>query len=401
MTRAALLALAAMLQAGLPLPAATGAEVKDKIKDTRQDLRQLQQQLKQGQRELKSTAKQEQSLLGQLEQLNRELETARREAKTHVKNMGLVEDRLLRIRGRLEQLRQEESSDRASLRRSLASLYKARLRRGPALLFGARTPAELGARARYLSALSRGTDRRIRGLQTRIEQVNSFQEDFSARQQELLRQRQDVDAARRKVEQERRRRQGLLRSVRTKKARTAEAVKELERNFGSLQGLLGQLQKEAQRLARARQSSGGRAVAPSAAGGPSTLRPGLAWPLRGRLLSRYGRQQHPVFKTPVFNRGIEIGAPHGSAVHAVAAGTVLHAAPMEGFGELVVLDHGGGMMSVYGYGSKVHVAPGQGVATGDLLAEVGEAGASDQPSLYFEIRRGAKALDPFTYLRRR
>jgi septal ring factor EnvC (AmiA/AmiB activator) len=109
---------------------------------------------------------------------------------------------------------------------------------------------------------------------------------------------------------------------------------------------------------------------------------------------------HPVFKTPVFNRGIEIAAPFGASISAVASGRVLHAAPMEGFGELVVLDHGGGMMSVYGYGSKVLVHVGDGVAAGDTLAEVGEPDTGREPSLYFEIRQGAKALDPFTYLRR-
>jgi murein hydrolase activator len=391
-----LLALAAAVA-----PARAGAaEVKEKIQDARQDIKQVQQQLKQRQQALQKTVKQERSLLGELEQLNRELESARREAGTHVKNLGLVQDRLVQIRSRLDQLQAEEAQDRASLKRNLAELYKARSRRGPALLFGARSPAELSIRARYLNSLSRGTDRRIRSLQSRIAQVSGYQEDYAGRQAELQRRRGEVEAARRKVERERQRRQSLLRNVRNQKAQAAQAVKDLERSFGRLQGLLAQLQKEALRQAQARQAAGGRAAAPSAVGGAHTLRKGLAWPARGRLVARYGRQQHPVFKTPVFNRGIEIAAPHGSPVHAVAAGTVLHAAAMEGFGELVVLDHGGGMMSVYGYGSKVHVRPGQGVATGDLIAEVGEAGASNQPALYFEIRQGAKALDPFTYLRR-
>lgn len=384
-----------------PALAGAGAPVSERIQDTRQDLRQVQQELKQRQQALESAKREESSLLGQLERLNRELEGARREARTHVRNLGLVEDRLQRIQGRLVQLQREEAEDRAGLRRSLVALHKARVRQGPALLFGARTPGELRARARYLGSLSRGAERRIRSLQARIAQMQGYQQDYQARQAELKGQRQQVEAARRRVEQERQRRQALLKAARTRRAQSAEAVKELERRFGLLQGLLSRLQAEAVKQAQVRQTEGGRAAAPSAVGGPTTLRRGLEWPLRGRLVSAYGRQTHPVFRTPVFNRGIEIAAAHGSPVHAVSAGTVLYAGPMEGFGELVVLDHGGGMMSVYGHGSRTHVRVGQGVAAGDLVAEVGEAGASQQPSLYFEIRQGAKALNPFLYLRRR
>lgn len=178
----AALALALWLAAAQAHPAsAKPADVKDKIQGARQDLKELKDQLRRNQTALKTTAKQERSLLGQLEQLNRELESARREARTHVKNLGLVEDRLTRIRGRLDQLNQEEAEDRGSLRGSLVALYKARSRRGPALLFGVRTPAELSARTRYLGALSQGTDRRIRSLQARIAEVQGFKDEYAAR----------------------------------------------------------------------------------------------------------------------------------------------------------------------------------------------------------------------------
>jgi septal ring factor EnvC (AmiA/AmiB activator) len=379
------------------LPAeATRSEVKSQIKDAKQDLKQIKTRLQAKQKDLTKKTREEKSLMSRLEELNRSLEGKRRAAKTHVRNLGLVEDRLTRIENRLGELGKEEAAVRASLRRSLTALYKTRGRRGPALLFGSRTPAEFATRVRYLAELSAATGRGVRTLRQSIGQVKGYREEYSQRQAELLRERSEVETQRREVERERLKRLSLLKSVRTQKALAANAVQELQRASGRLQGLLSNLQAEVDRLARSRS-----AQAPSALGGPTTLRRGLAWPLRGRLISRYGRQRHPVFHTPVFNRGIEIAAPHGSPVHAVASGTVLFADHMDGFGELAVLDHGGGMMSVYGYNSELHVKPGQGVAQGDLIADVGEAGASDQPSLYFEIRKGAKALNPFTYLRSR
>lgn len=399
---AGLLLLGAAAQAAAP---ATRSETRDKIKDVQQQRQQLKQQLQAQQKQLKSASKQEQNLLGQLESLNRQLVTARRESVTHVRNLGIVQDKLQAIEARLKELRSEEGQDRAGLRRALLVLYKSRSRSGPALLFSAQSPAQLAARARYLRGLSQAADRRIRGLQDRISQVQDYQVQQSAKRLEFERSRQSAEAARAAVERVRQQKAGQLQSARSQKARSQEAVKALERRDGSLQGLLGDLQKEIARQAAAAaaqaQRKGGHARKPSHVGGRSSLHRGLAWPVRGRLVSRYGKQKHPIFNTPVFNRGIEIEAPFGASVAAVAGGTVLHAAPMEGFGDLVVVDHGGGMMSVYGYASKVLVQAGQGVAEGDLLAEVGEGGASSKPGLYFEIRQGAKALDPFTYLRRR
>lgn len=394
------LAAATLRAAPAPVPAAgpaTRAEVKQKIQGTQQDLSKLRKEIKQGKQEVLKHARQEKSLLGELQQLSRKLEVARRDARTQVFNLGLVEDKLTRVRSRLELLQAEEAADRDALKGDLSRLYKARARRGPALLFAARTPAELSTRARYLGALSGATQRRVRGLQDRIAQVDGYRREYSEQQDVFKRRKEDVEQARRQVEVDRQRKEALLKDVRGRKAKVAELVREKELSAGRLQGLLDGFIRESSRLARQRQTL----ARPSKAGSRSSLRGRLPWPAFGRLISRYGKQTHPIFRTPVFNRGIEVGAPYGSPIKAVASGTVLHAAEMEGFGNLVVVDHGGGMMSVYGYASQVHVQAGQAVGQGELLADVGEAGTSGQPSLYFEIRQGAKAQDPLRYLGRR
>jgi len=393
----ALLGLAAALAAAPAGDPATRAEVKQKIQGTRKDLTKIRKEIKQGQQEVQKHTRQEKSILGEINQLNRELVTAQRDARIQVHNLGVVEDSLTRVRGSLELLQAEEIADRDALKGDLARLYKARARRGPALLFAARTPSELGTRARYLGALSGATQRRMRVLQEHIHKVDGYRRDYSEQKLVLKRRQEDVDAARRHVEQERQRRQALLKDVRGRKAKAAEVVKGLELSAGRLQGLMDSLQKEVARLAKQRQTL----ARPSKSGTRTSLHGRLPWPSAGKLIARYGKQSHPIFHTPVFNRGIEVGAPYGSPVRAVAAGTVLHAAEMEGFGNLVVLDHGGSMMSVYGYASQVHVQAGQVVNQGELLADVGEAGTSGQSSLYFEIRQGAKAQDPLRYLGRR
>jgi septal ring factor EnvC (AmiA/AmiB activator) len=248
-------------------------------------------------------------------------------------------------------------------------------------------------------------------------QLDAYRREFDNRSAELTRHMREVDEDRRTVEREKAGKEAQLRLVRGRKARAMEAVRELkssaDRLRGMLDGLVGEaLRREAQQRreqaeARARE----RQEAPTSAPGDFDqpvghfggrgLRRGLPWPVRGPIVTEFGKHLHPVFHIPVFNRGIEIASEYGSPVRVVAAGLVDFAGELEGFGHLVVVDHGAGMLSVYGYGSRLRVRKGQTVRQGDVLEDVGEAAGSRQPSLYFEIRRGVKAQDPLRFLARR
>jgi septal ring factor EnvC (AmiA/AmiB activator) len=396
---------------------ATRAEMKEQQKATRQQLKGTKAAILKARQDRHKAERQEHSLKTQLEQLNRELEAARREQRVHVRNLGLAEDKLRNVRSQLDLKQAEAAADHDALEQDLARLYRARQRQGAAMIFSAHSPAELAIRAHYLEALSSATHRREAELAGDIQSLEGYRREYKDQEQAFKQKTVDAQAARQQAQLQYLRKQALLKDVRARKVAAAtterdleEAAKQREAELDALQRSIAAQalrQRQQARLAlgrpdQARRSPGHGRPSPniSAMGTGGGLHGGLPWPVAGRVVSRYGKQEHPIYHVPVFNRGIQIAAPYGSGVRAIAGGTVVHAAEMEGFGELVVLDHGNSMMSVYGYGSQVHVAEGQRVEQGDLLEDVGEAGDSTQPSLYFEIRQGAKALDPLRYLRR-
>jgi septal ring factor EnvC (AmiA/AmiB activator) len=319
----------------------------------------------------------------------------------------LVEDKLTTLKERQAQASRQEAADREALRQQLRAVQRSRARQGAALLFGARTPAELGARSTALRQLSQGTRRKVLGLRKRLDLLEGYKEEYTHRESELKQQRSQAEGARQKALNESIRRQALLREVRSKKDRAKQTVASLEKSAARLQDLMDGLQKESQRLQEQRERErprndrgvGLKKMQPTSRG-PSTVKGRVPWPVKGRVLSRFGKQRHPTFNVPVFNRNIEIAAPFGSAIKAIAAGTVEYVGEMQDFGKLVVVDHGGGLKSVYGYASTASVAKGQGVAQGDSIGEVGEHGAAGQPSLYFQISQNAKPQDPLRYLSR-
>jgi len=402
--------------------AADAAPAGAKIQDTRRDLVKLRHEKRRKQQEKNQLDRREKDEVGKLDQLNRELAAARRDVLTHSRNLSLVQDSLQQVRSKLEGLQSEEDGDRAFLKADLVDLYKADTRQGPMLLFTARTPAELGIRARYLAALGTATLRRVDALRESIRQVDTYRREYDSKQVELQREVAEVETDRHRKERVRLLREAQLREVRSRKALAAAEVEHLQRQMESLQGMLDgfvrdEQQREAEEREEARQRAAERrqALAERKEKAPerareaprtwartaSSIHGRLPWPVVGRVLSRYGKQMNKELGTLVFNHGIEISAEEGSTVRAVAGGMVAFAGEMDGFGQLVVLDHGGSMLSVYGFGSQLRVQKGQAVEQGSVLEDVGEdPNSPGQAKLYFEIRQGVKAQDPLRYLAR-
>ncbi len=119
---------------------------------------------------------------------------------------------------------------------------------------------------------------------------------------------------------------------------------------------------------------------------------GLIWPVNGPITSPYGMRWgslHP---------GIDIGAGMGTPIHAAAAGTVVAAAYSGGYGNLIVIDHGGGLATAYAHQSSFALGAGTQVAQGQVIGYVGSTGFSTGPHLHFEVRVNGSPVDPMGYL---
>jgi murein DD-endopeptidase MepM/ murein hydrolase activator NlpD len=125
------------------------------------------------------------------------------------------------------------------------------------------------------------------------------------------------------------------------------------------------------------------------------------WPILGPITSGFGQREDPVlgFGTGEFHKGIDIGAPNGVPVHAPAAGRVLKAGLGTGYGNEIQLDHGNGIVTVYGHLSGFNVAAGQQVVKGEVIGYVGHTGRVTGPHLHYEVQIRGNAVNPHKYLR--
>lgn len=143
--------------------------------------------------------------------------------------------------------------------------------------------------------------------------------------------------------------------------------------------------------------SGDEPVGPS--GGIRPWKGVLDWPVKGTIVETFGRHRHPRFDTWTVSNGIAVAVAVGTPVHAVYAGRTVYAQWLAEYGNLVILDHGDGMLSLYAWLQAVSVKPGDPAAVGSEIGLAGYGPGRDEPGVYFEVRDRQKATDPIAWLR--
>ena len=160
--------------------------------------------------------------------------------------------------------------------------------------------------------------------------------------------------------------------------------------------------EEARRQAEmeARRQSGNVEYVPEENGGyvMQNYGGGMIWPVSGPITSEFGWRTHPIFGNARFHSGLDIGADYGVPICAAASGVVIESGWIGGYGNTIMIDHGSGIVTLYGHNESLAVGVGQQVNQGDVIAYCGSTGNSTGPHCHFEVRLGGEPVSPWDYL---
>lgn len=226
-----------------------------------------------------------------------------------------------------------------------------------------------------------------------IDRLESLDQRLASRHLELARQKVALE----KVDRDARTRSSELSAARS---RQQAIVSRLQQEAERSSSRLVELEEKARRLENLLQLLFSRTTDEAVAADIREYRGVLPWPLDGPVISRYGRQRSDRFATYTMNNGIRIGAPENTRVKAIFPGTVLFSRWFRGYGNLVILDHGNRVFSLYGNTRMSTVSQGEKVAAGQVIATVADGEAEElAPHLYFEIRQDNRPVDPTDWIR--
>ena len=402
---------------------------------------QQQQTLQREQREL-------QSELAKLKQQLAATEASRSEATDALASSDIAISRANRrlrelsvARGRAEQqigaLAQRErdvASRQGERQNQLDQLLRRQQRlslRDPLhLLLEGETPGDLGREQFYLGYLSRSTEASVSQLQSRRMELLALQEQSQEKKDELAKIAEEEYKSRLTLEQEQARRKRTLEHLSKQITGQRQSIARLERDEQRLGALIERISKvlaeQARKEAeRARQLAEREAKAkaanrsatapkgpgpdreaarmppdlPSSASNFGQQKGKLQLPVEGTVTARFGtpRRGDGGSAGPSW-KGVFLRAPAGADVKAVGDGRVVFADWLRGFGNLLVIDHGEGFLSVYGNNEALLRNVGDRVAVGDVVASVGNTGGNEAPGLYFELRFQGRPIDPLTWV---
>jgi septal ring factor EnvC (AmiA/AmiB activator) len=288
----------------------------------------------------------------------------------------------------------ELTDKRATLKRRLVDIYK----RGPLftaeVLLSAQSFGELVARYKYLHTLALHD----RALVARVEQLRdqvARDRDRLVHLQEALEQnRNDKRMEEDNLRDLERERASKLAEAQVSARRTEVNLDQLRRTEAQLANTIASLEAD-----RRRTESGRGATALRSASSIKTSDYGqLDWPVDGPLVYSYGKTQTASNATIRWN-GVGIRAAIGTAVHAVADGTVVSVGSLGTYGTTIIVEHGGGDYSIYGSLARTDVRLHDSVTKGEQIGTVGISDPDLPPHLHFEIRHGGPSVDPATWLR--
>jgi len=293
-------------------------------------------------------------------------------------------DETTQLRQHRERLEGERDAQYAALGQQLAALY----RLGPTpqlkLLLNQSDPAELDRMQAYLNRLTQARQQRL----TDIARLDTALVDT---EQALAERQTRLDALADELEA-----QSALLARRTEERRSV--VTTLDDRYESEADRLADLsqsREQAEQQLRAIQAELARLAEPTPTTNITRTQGDLPWPVQGSITASFQR------RNGVHYNGIVIQASEGTAVTAVHSGRVVFADWMRGFGNLLIIDHGDQIMTLYAHLQQFSARPGQQVSRGDEIGRVGSSGGQASPSLYFEVRHSGEPINPQRWIARR
>ena len=191
--------------------------------------------------------------------------------------------------------------------------------------------------------------------------------------------------------------QAELRAVRARKGQELVGLRQQESELESSLKQFDQDAAEINRLIAAAAAAEARRVRSGGAKVPKFTGRYMR-PVNAPITSGFGMRYHPILHISRLHAGIDFGASYGTAIHCVAPGVVVAATTMRGFGNVVIVDHGGGITTVYGHMSRIGVSSGQRVGQGTVLGAVGASGLATGPHLHFEFHIDGRPVNPLGHL---
>ncbi len=349
----------------------------DELDDAKKNLKDKQNQIKSTQDALKQGKAQSSALASEIKSLENKIYASEVEINDLEKEINDLKQQIVVKRDELDAKLAEVDDQNNSLNLRLRTMYKNGEVGTLSVLLGSGSISDFLTNIEMVKRIYDSDARLLSRLEEQYDEIEAVKTDLVKMKNDLMIQQDEIEAKKAALAADQE-------SVKAKKAEVDKDNKELEAQVDAMNKEANALTAKILQLQSTRDYIGGS----------------MQWPASASryISSPFGNRLHPILKVYKLHTGIDIAAASGTNIVAANAGTVMVAGWNNSYGYYVMLDHGGGIVTLYAHASKLLVSKDDVVARGQTIAKVGSTGASTGPHLHFEVRVNGKYQNPLKYV---
>ncbi len=382
----------------LPAPETDGQADRAQLDD-------IQQQIREKQSLLDKISGKERTLSGELRTIDNQLQEAQQKIEDYRRQVAENEQELQKTRGRIRTLKTQSAKNSAMLATRLRAIYKMGDLGYLAPLLSLSSQTGTRQQIMYLQQLAASDNDLLKQSESHIQAILKEQETLTQRKQNIVDAQKKIEQQSGEILARQKQKAALLASIQNDKQQNQKFIAELQRSATRLDTMIQKFDSIVPVVApKATSSPGQNVTIPTDADAVvqaykayfRSNKGKLLWPVQGQIFTKYGRIQ--IGDTFTQYKGVDIRADIGTPFYAVFKGTIKFADWFDGYGNLIILDHGGEFFTLYAHASELLVKSGDIVDNRQMLGKVGDTDSIKGPHLYFEIRANGKPEDPQTWL---
>lgn len=367
-----------------------------------EEYKQMQQEMKTQKKKLESVKKTEKNVIEELRKINSEITEIENKLDIQRAKIKNLQENILNLRTEINNYNKKLAYQVTLLKKRIKSLQRMTFENDPLLIvLSGEDPSQVLKSIRYLKDISAYDQSLIKRYNSTLNVLNEKVKKLKGFEAELQKEEDGFKKYEASYKDKKKEREKLLVGIRKEKGHYESMIKELKESSSKMLKII----EESNRKERELKKRKGIETKPGIKDEDlpeysafTKLKGRLIWPVAGTIAIHYGSQSDPIFNLPVFRSGIHIRTSPNSQIKAVHEGKVVFADSFKGFGQLIILNHGGGYHTLYGNLSRIFSQNGVIIKEKQIIGEAGESQLLGTHGLYFEIRYKGKPLNPEHWL---
>lgn len=341
-------------------------------------LTKVQQQIQQVRSEIRRIRRKERTITAELQETEQQLDATRSQLRSVRNRLAIVRSQQRKTASELAELQKRLMERQRLLARRVRVAYQQGNASTVRVLVGSRNVHDLLSRSYVLGRIAQADSRLVLSIQQDKEETARMKALLDEKAREIAQLESELARQSHNLQQQTETKREILQDIAQDRALKEQALDEWEEESRQIAAMLRAMEQTPRGQARLAQ----------------TFRGGFIRPVGGPIVSGFGMRFHPILRVNRMHNGIDIAAPHGTPIKAAANGEVIFAGYRRGYGNTIIIDHGGGVATLYAHCSGLAVSEGTRVSQGQVIGYVGATGLATGPHLHFEVRRNGEPVDP-------